>query len=123
YWDDVDALVRNRLIEQQYVDLPVMRQIAGLKPDDASRDALLTKYLGGFTVSWPTTIDQMMFGSNIASGTFRLYHAWHGITRFDKTSSVAIVNLFLNRTSEWMNIASWLPYAGKAELHNKPATR
>jgi len=22
YWDDVDALVRNRLIEQQYVDLP-----------------------------------------------------------------------------------------------------
>jgi hypothetical protein len=70
YWDDVDALVRNRLIEQQYVDLPAMRQIAGLKPDDTSRDALLTKYQGGFTVSWPTTIDRFMYGSNIASGTF-----------------------------------------------------
>jgi len=123
YWDDVDALVRNRLVEQQYVDLGVMRQIAGLKPDDTSRDALLTKYQGGFTVSWPTTIDRMMFGSNIASGTFGLYHAWHGITRFDKASGVATVNLFLNRASQWMNVASWLPYQGKVELTNKQATR
>jgi len=96
-----------------------MRQISGLKPDDTSRDALLTKYQGGFTVSWPTTIDRMMFGSNIASGTFGLYHAWHGITRFDKATGVATVNLFLNRTSEWMNVASWLPYQGKVELTNK----
>ena len=123
YWDDVDALVRNRLVEQQYVDLPAMRQIAGLEPDDTSRDALLTKYQGGFTVSWPTTIDRMMFGSNIASGTFGLYHAWHGITRFDKATNAATVNLFLNRTSEWMNVASWLPYQGKVELTNKQATR
>jgi len=123
YWDDVDALVRNRLVEQQYVDLRAMRQIAGLKPDDMSRDALLTKYQGGFTVSWPTTIDKFMYGSNIASGTFGLYHAWHGITRFDKASGVATVNLFLNRTSPWMNVASWLPYQGKVELTNKQATR
>jgi hypothetical protein len=123
YWDDVDALVRNRLVEQQYVDLPTMRRIAGLKPDDTSRDALLTKYQGGFTVSWPTTIDKSMYGSNIASGTFGLYHAWHGITRFDKTTGVATINLFLNRTSQWMNVASWLPYQGKVELTNKQATR
>ena len=123
YWDDVDALVRNRLVEQQYVDLRAMRQIAGLKPDDMSRDALLTKYQGGFTVSWPTTIDKLMYGSNIASGTFGLYHAWHGITRFDKASGVATVDLFLNRTSPWMNVASWLPYQGKVELTNKQATR
>jgi hypothetical protein len=122
YWDDVDALVRNRLVEQQYVDLPAMRRVAGLKPDDTSRDALLTKYQGGFTVSWPTTIDKFMYGSNIASGTFGLYHAWQGITRFDKTSGVATVNLFLNRTSQWMNVASWLPYQGKVELTNKQAT-
>jgi hypothetical protein len=123
YWDDVDALVRNRLVEQQYVDLRAMRRIAGLKPDDASRDALLRKYQGGFTVSWPTTIDKAMYGSNIASGTFGLYHAWHGITRFDKATGVATVNLFLNRTSQWMNVASWLPYQGKVELTNKQATR
>jgi hypothetical protein len=122
YWDDVDALVRNRLVEQQYVELPVMRRLAGLKPDDTSRDALLTKYQGGFTVSWPTTIDKFMYGSNIASGTFGLYHAWHGITRFDKTNGVATVNLFLNRTSQWMDVASWLPFQGKVELTNKQAT-
>jgi hypothetical protein len=123
YWDDVDALVRNRLIEQQYVDLRAMRRIAGLKPDDTSRDALLTKYQGGFTVSWPTTIDKAMYGSNIASGTFGLYHAWHGITRFDKATGVATVDLFLNRTSRWMNVASWLPYQGKVELTNKQASK
>ncbi|HEV8067581.1 MAG TPA: hypothetical protein VGP76_07580 [Planctomycetaceae bacterium] len=121
YWDDVDALVRNRLVEQQYVDLPTMRQIAGLKPNDTSRDAMLQKYQGGFTVSWPTSIDKFMYGSNIASGTFGLYHAWHGITRFDKATRVATVNLFLNRTSTWMNVASWLPYQGKVELTNKQA--
>jgi hypothetical protein len=123
YWDDVDALVRNRLIEQQYVDLRAMRQISGLKPDDTSRDELLKKYQGGFTVSWPTTIDRFLYGSNIASGTFGLYHAWHGITRFDKASGTATVNLFLNRASPWMNIASWLPYQGRVELTNKHATR
>src|SRR5262249_37450676 len=32
------------------------------------------------------------------------------------------VNLFLNRTSPWMNVASWLPYQGKVELTNKQAT-
>lgn len=123
YWDDVDALVRNRLIEQQYVDLTAMRRIAGLKANDPARDTLLTKYQGGFTVSWPTTVDRLMYGSNIASGPFGLYHAWHGITRFDKGTGVASVNLFLNRASEWMNVASWLPYQGKVELTNKLATR
>jgi hypothetical protein len=123
YWDDVDALVRNRLVEQQYVDLAAMREIAGLKSDDGSRDVLLRKYQGGFTVSWPTTIDRFMYGSNIASGTFGLYHAWHGITRFDKATKVATVNLFLNRAADWMNVASWLPYEGKVELTNKQATR
>src|SRR5207248_1642187 len=34
---------------------------------------------------------------------------------------VATVNLFLNRTSSWMDIDSYLPYEGKVELHNKEA--
>jgi len=34
---------------------------------------------------------------------------------------VATVNLFLNRVSPWMNVASWLPYEGKVELTNKQA--
>jgi hypothetical protein len=48
-----------------------------------------------------------------------LYYAWHGITRFDR--GVATVNLFLNRSSRWMDIDSYLPYEGKVVLRNKRA--
>ena len=48
-----------------------------------------------------------------------LYYAWEGITRF--SDGVATVNLFLNRSSAWMDVDSFLPYEGKVELSNKQA--
>ena len=123
YWDDVDALVRNRLIEQQYVDLPAMRQIAGLKPDDTSRDCAADEIPGRL-------YRQLAHHHRQADvrEQYRLGHFW-AVSRLARhhavrqASGVATVNLFLNRASEWMNVASWLPYQGKVELTNKRATR
>jgi hypothetical protein len=42
---------------------------------------------------------------------------WEAITRF--RDSVAQVNLLLNRASAWLDIDSYLPYAGKVVLKNK----
>lgn len=115
-WDDIDSIVRNRLVEQQFTDLDVMRKFSGNNPKN---DLVLKRYLGGFGVALGATLWTTVFGSNSQSGPYGMYHAWHAITRFDH--GVATVNLFLNRVSPWMNVASWLPYDGKVELTNKQA--
>lgn len=119
YWDDVDAIVRNHLVEQQMSDLEQMRKVSGAEPGSAE-EALLKKFRGGFAACTPTRVNQYsMAGCCTANGPQGYYYAWHGITRFDK--GVATVNLFLNRASQWMDIDSYLPYEGKVVLKNKQA--
>jgi hypothetical protein len=119
YWDDVDSTVRNHLVEQQFSDLDQLRRHLGLQ-HGSPEDALLQKFLGGFTAGSPTRIQSNNFATCCTvNGAQGIYYAWHGITRFD--DGVATVNLFLNRASPWMDIDSYLPYEGKVVLHNKQA--
>jgi hypothetical protein len=124
YWDDVDALVRNRLVEQQYVDLPSMRQIAGLKPDDTSRDALADKISRRLYRQLADNDRQDDVSAAISPRAPSAY------TTPGTASRVSIA------AQEWrpstcsstarrsgLNVASWLPYEGKVELTNKQATR
>ena len=116
YWDDVDAIVRNQLTEQQIIDLDLMRGISG---GGDKNDDVLKRYIGGFGHSSVTASAPFILGCCAANGATGLYYAWHGITRFD--SGVATVNLFLNRASTWMDVDSYLPYEGKVVLLNKKA--
>lgn len=119
YWDDVDAIVRNHLLEQQLTDLDQLRRITGVAHGTAA-DARLERFRGGFGGCGVTSLYQpSVAGCCTANGAQGYYYAWHGITRFDQ--GVATVNLFLNRASPWMDIDSHLPYAGKVVLHNKTA--
>jgi hypothetical protein len=115
YWDQVDSIVRNQLVEQQFSDLDIMKRFAGNGP--AAK--YVENYLGGFGEATPIGIAPEMYGCCSANTPMGLYYAWHGITRF--SDGVATVNLFLNRASAWMDVASFLPYEGKVELHNKQA--
>jgi hypothetical protein len=45
------------------------------------------------------------------------YFVWEAITRCK--DGAAQVNLLLNRSSPWLDIDSYLPYAGQVVLHNK----
>jgi hypothetical protein len=113
YWDDVDAIARNQLAEQQFCDPALLRTISQGAPN-------IEEFVGGFTETpSPAVASPVMYGCCSANGSIGLYYAWHGITRFDE--GVATVNLFLNRASSWMDIDSYLPYEGKVELHNKRA--
>lgn len=113
YWDDVDAIARNQLAEQQFCSRALLRAISHGAPN-------IEDYVGGFTESSsPALAPAAMYGCCSANGSIGLYYAWHGITRFD--DGVATVNLFLNRASSWMDVDSYLPYEGKVELHNKQA--
>lgn len=118
YWDDVDSIVRNQLTAQQVIDLYLMRRASGT---DASHDALLRQYLGGFGNAGPTSIPPIadIAGCCTGNASQALYYAWEGITRFQ--DGVATVNLFLNRASPWMDVDSYLPYEGRVILHNKTA--
>jgi hypothetical protein len=115
YWDDVDAIARNQLAEQQFCNLDVMRQMA----QGAPIEKRLTEFVGGFGMGSPTAIKPEMYGCCSVNGSMGLYYAWEGITRF--SDGLTTVNLFLNRASAWMDVDSYLPYEGKVELHNKQA--
>jgi hypothetical protein len=116
YWDNVDAIVRNQLIEQQFTDLRAMRKMAG---GDTKNDALLERFVGGCGAGEPTAIKPEISATASLSTAAALYYAWHGITRFDH--GLAQVNLFLNRASPWMDVESYLPFEGKVILRNKQA--
>ena len=116
YWDDVDAIVRNELIEQQFTDLAILRRLSG---GSQANDALLAKYVGGFGEGHPDYLKPSIYGCCSANGANGLYYAWHGITRLDQ--DVATVNLFLNRSAAWLDVESWLPYEGRVVIQNKQA--
>jgi hypothetical protein len=115
YWDQVDAIIRNQLIEQQYCDLEQMRKIS----NGGAATRHLEDYLGGFASGSPIGKPLEIYGCCSANTPMGLYYAWHGITRFQ--DGVATVNLLLNRASSWMDVNSYLPYEGKVELLNKQA--
>ena len=117
YWDDVDYIVRNHLIELQMVDLDAMRKASG---GGTEYDYILKRFIGGFTQAVLTAnLNSAIYGCCSANGALSLYHAWEGITRFDR--GIVTVNLLLNRASPWMDVDSYLPYEGKVVLHNKRA--
>ena len=121
YWDDVDYLVRNHLVESQFTDFDKMRHYVGVK-EGSIEEANLRKMVGGFYNCTPTRIKGNVVAACCnANGAQGLYYAWHGITRFDEQHQIATVNLFLNRSSAWMDVDSYLPYEGKVVLHNKQA--
>jgi hypothetical protein len=115
YWDDIDAIVRNQLTEQQFCSVDAIREMAKGAPIAKH----LEDFVGGFGIGSPSATKAEMYGCCSANGSIGLYYAWEGITRF--SDGVATVNLFLNRASRWMDVDSYLPYEGKVELHNKEA--
>jgi hypothetical protein len=117
YWDDVDYIVRNRLAAAQFSDVERMRKSSGCTTPEC--DEIIERSLGAFSVSRAAYAHPVQWGCCTPNGTYALYYAWHGITRFE--NDVATVNLFLNRASEWMDVHSYLPYEGKVVLKNKKA--
>jgi hypothetical protein len=144
YWDDVDEIVRNHLIEQQIVDADLLHAVSGPESDrdnpfwpehQGFLDGLahpsqilrgrgvVERLLGTFFVlSNPTSVKHpwglLCCTSNC---TQALYYAWEGIVRHQ--GDTAHVNLLLNRASPWVDVDSYLPYEGKAIIHNRTVRR
>jgi len=130
YWDDVDAVVRNHLIEGQLVRADLLERVSAAGeavPVTPSKrvcaENVIARALGNFAgSSTPADIPEpWVMQCCTGNGTQGLYYAWEGIVRGDGDG--AQVNLLLNRASRWLDIDSHLPYEGKVEILVKKARR
>ncbi len=132
YWEDVDAVTRNLLMEQQFVDAAKLRAVAAASPPrceakplpgQETGENMPERIVGIFAPqASPNSLpaDNGM-GCCTANGTQGLYYAWEGALRCE--GDVAQVNLLVNRASRLADVDSYLPYEGKVVIHNKGARR
>ncbi|MDP2989367.1 MAG: hypothetical protein Q8O57_02235, partial [Kiritimatiellota bacterium] len=134
YWDDVDAVVRNHMVEQQLVHADRLAAVAEAspvrKPEDRSshqgresEDNVIERTLGNFAaLSKPGHIPKpWVMQCCTANASRGLYYAWESTVR--ERGDSAQVNLLLNRTAPGMDMDSCLPYEGKVVMHNKRLRR
>jgi hypothetical protein len=136
YWDDVDAIVRNHLVEQQLVDKAAMERAVAASanrpfplptgadvPRQVAWDNIVDRCVGIFGgTSTPTSLpDTWSMGCCTGNATQALYYAWEGIVR--ENGATATVNLFLNRAAKLVDVESYLPFEGKLVIKNKSARR
>jgi hypothetical protein len=134
YWDAVDAVVRNQLVEQQLIRADLLERISAAGPERPKdkrsphlnqelNENVIRRSLGIFggtasPTSIPGTSSMTCCTSN---GTQGLYYAWEAAVR--EKGGCAQVNLLLNRASKFLDVDSYLPFEGKVVLRNKGASR
>jgi hypothetical protein len=146
YWEDVDNYSRNGLLATQATDLDEMKRVSdagrerppnspwggdgdmrftgygGVLPGQETSERVLERAVGQFGhLGGARLLKPRLMHCCTANGAQALYHAWEGITR--RSGAMAEVNLWLNRRSPWLDIASSLPHQGRLVLHNKGMQR
>jgi hypothetical protein len=134
YWDDVDALARNQLVEGQLVDPGILQRLAEHAPErpleryskmpgQEMTNDVISRTIGTFAgLSQPNRIiNPWVMQCCTGNGTQGLYYAWEGALR--EQDGRAQVNLLLNRAAPGMDVDSHLPYEGKVLIHNKTMNR
>ena len=134
YWDDVDALARNQLVEQQLIDAEMLGRISeageardatvvDAAPGQECYDRVIERSLGNFA-GMATPADMRppwVMQCCTGNATQGLYYVWEATVRGD--GDTACVNLLLNRASPWADVDSYLPYEGKVVVRVKKARR
>ncbi len=149
YWEDADRFIRNHFVESQLTrsdwinkyarminqDLPMLS--AGETesyfqiPDLVTTDNVAERSIGIFS-TWCAPNDWILFpevrekgmgwsGCCTGNGTRGIFYAWNGI--LDHRDGVLRVNLLLNRSSEWADVNSHLPYTGRVDIHMRKKRR
>jgi DUF1680 family protein len=121
YWGHAERFVRNHLLESQWSREDWLKHPSGDVPED---DAMTTRrhmderIMGGYagrTLPHEFVADGVMMGCCCGAGPRALFLAWeHILTR--KPDGL-YVNLHLNRFSREADILSYLPHAGRLDVH------
>ena len=134
YWDDVDAVVRNQLAEQQLTDSSALERIVAQfgdrpnpagpdrKPGELCFDSIIPRSLGTFAgLALPNMAVPWVMHCCTGNATQGLYYAWEGALRED--GDRATVNLLINRAGRLVDVDSHLPYEGRVRIRNHGARR
>jgi hypothetical protein len=134
YWDDVDAVVRNQLVEQQLTDASRLEKVAKQFKEKLPHEKdpypgllcyenVIPRALGVYAgFGQPNSIDNVwVMHCCTGNATQGLYAAWEGTLR--EQGNHATINLLLNRAGRLVDIHSYLPYEGKVIIHNKIARK
>ena len=135
YYDDIDAYVRNGLLESQVTAPHQIDEVIaeyerrGQAPESPASynyltDRLADRYVGFFSITasandlyyhpWA----EMCCTGNCSRA---LYYAWESV--LDYSEGELEVNLLLNRASPWADVASYLPYTGQVDIAMKQDAR
>ena len=126
-WDDADRWIRNHFAEGQLTEISwIDRRIdrrPGIAPQPETEwpDAVhkvAERHIGAFG-GW---LSGNEWGNNImhcctGNSTRALYYIWNGICDFHDDGLQ--VNLLLNRSSQWADIDSHIPYEGQVDVKVK----
>ena len=138
YWDDVDGIVRNQLVEQQLTRPELLESIVqqfagepapgrnahpGQLDFDEGGSAVIARSIGSYGgLGMPTSVPRpAVMHCCTSNATQGLYAAWEGTLR--ESGDSAIINLLLNRAGRLVEIDSWLPFDGKVVIGNLAARR
>lgn len=146
YWEDVDQYTRNGLLAIQATDLDELKRVSeagrerppnapwggdgdmrfngygGVLAGQETTDRVLERSIGQFGhLDGARYLKPRLMHCCTGNGAQALYHAWEAITR--RSGSTGEVNLWLNRRSPWLDVASWLPHEGRLSLRNKGLER
>jgi len=133
YWDDVDAVVRNQLAEQQITDgaalaafcarQPAFTSAPAYPPPFESTEDVVNRSVGVFFgITRPGFVtDPWVMHCCTGNASQGLYYAWEGALRED--GAAAVVNLLLNRAGRLVDVHSHLPHAGLVTLVVKQPCR
>lgn len=143
YWEDADRIIRNHLIEAQYLRRDLLERVSAAMPPSqglganaeqqfADRekvyagqmcdDDVLGRTVGLFaSYLTPVSSAGRIMQCCTANAARGIYYAWESITRAHGED--AQVNLLLNRAAPWLDVVSYLPYEGRVLIGNKTCTR
>ncbi len=145
FWDQVDVLVRNALVEAQVTDLAALRRLSETSPErpegapwGATHDfRFINAYLQRPFPGQETTQDVLArsigaFAWTLVNGRYQapltmqcctangnqgFYYAWEAAVK--PSGNGAVVNLLFNRFSPWLDLDSYLPFEGRVQIRNK----
>ena len=135
YWDDVDSVVRNQLVEQQLTRGDLLERAVDasreLAPSEVAgppgrfhvgRDVIQRSVGLWGAVGRPTCVeDPWIMQCCSGNGTKGFYYAWEGALR--EEGDRAVVNLLLNRPGKTVTVDSWLPWEGRVRVRSRGARR
>ncbi|MEI7551720.1 MAG: hypothetical protein WCL24_05270 [Verrucomicrobiota bacterium] len=131
YWDDVDAVVRNQLAEQQITDAAALAAYSAAQPEVTHQAKYPASYLNTrdviprslgvfFGTSKPTMVtDPWVMHCCTSNASQGLYYAWEGALR--ENDGATVVNLLLNRAGRCVDVHSHLPHEGRVDIVVKQA--